>query len=585
VLETLAVRKNLITSLAFAALSGVAFVAVTSSDIASAQSASAEDDLVIRKGTVVGSSGDKQAAEATGPASAASKSAAAPKPPRDAKPLRDAQRIVVERREGQSLAAAWDAWFANWSKRLPKDEAAAERVVLEFERDLRETARRLVAEGKYEEAVAAFEAAMRNGEPRPWMYEALSVAMQAAGASDADLERALMSAADLASGDVDHYLYLAHYMARVGLDRRALAMFREVAELDPSRTDALVAAMSTAERLGDADALRWATVAVLSQEWTNKERDVAQHALRQAQSMLGRLRKEDPAEAAAYQQEIDEARARDVVIRVSWTGDADVDISVLEPTGTVCSFRQPRTTGGGVILGDTFSRDNVAAAEGYTETYVCPRAFAGDYQLMLRKVWGKVTAGQVKVEVITKYGTKEKHIAPTTVQLADGTNAIQFHLEEGRREEPVQDLKVANAIREQAEMGRHILAQQLGGVLDPRAIAAAQAARLGTAAGEAGALNGVGGLLPIPIPIAGGAVGFRPVITKLPEGANLAANAVISADRRYVRISAMPLFSKVGKVLAFNIITGQITEGNPDFGNGGGGGTGGGGAPGGGPAR
>ena len=37
------------------------------------------------------------------------------------------------------------------------------------------------------------------------------------------------------------------------------------------------------------------------------------------------------------------------------------------------------------------------------------------------------------------------------------------------------------------------------------------------------------------------AVGFQPVITTLPEGTNFAATAVISADRRYVRITAPAL--------------------------------------------
>jgi hypothetical protein len=36
----------------------------------------------------------------------------------------------------------------------------------------------------------------------------------------------------------------------------------------------------------------------------------------------------------------------------------------------------------------------------------------------------------------------------------------------------------------------------------------------------------------------------------------MAATAVISADRRYVRISVVPLFSSVGDVTTFNFATG-----------------------------
>ena len=47
-------------------------------------------------------------------------------------------------------------------------------------------------------------------------------------------------------------------------------------------------------------------------------------------------------------------------------------------------------------------------------------------------------------------------------------------------------------------------------------------------------------------------VGFSPFITILPAGASLSASAVISADRRYVRIGVSPFFSFIGEVNTFN---------------------------------
>jgi len=52
-------------------------------------------------------------------------------------------------------------------------------------------------------------------------------------------------------------------------------------------------------------------------------------------------------------------------------------------------------------------------------------------------------------------------------------------------------------------------------------------------------------------------VGFMPVITWLPEGTNLTASAVVSPDRRYVRISLNPFFSRIGNVDTFNFHTGE----------------------------
>jgi len=52
-------------------------------------------------------------------------------------------------------------------------------------------------------------------------------------------------------------------------------------------------------------------------------------------------------------------------------------------------------------------------------------------------------------------------------------------------------------------------------------------------------------------------VGFAPVITVLPEGASLAASAVVSPDRRYVRVTATPFFSGVTALRTFNYYTGE----------------------------
>jgi hypothetical protein len=51
--------------------------------------------------------------------------------------------------------------------------------------------------------------------------------------------------------------------------------------------------------------------------------------------------------------------------------------------------------------------------------------------------------------------------------------------------------------------------------------------------------------------------GFRPIVTWLPTGTNLSARAVVSADRRYVRMSLAPFFSSIPRVDTFNYTTGQ----------------------------
>ena len=61
-------------------------------------------------------------------------------------------------------------------------------------------------------------AALRNGQPQPWMYEAMGLAMQAGGSRKPEIERALMSAVDFGDSS-DDLMYVAQYMARSGLER------------------------------------------------------------------------------------------------------------------------------------------------------------------------------------------------------------------------------------------------------------------------------------------------------------------------------------------------------------------------------
>jgi hypothetical protein len=49
----------------------------------------------------------------------------------------------------------------------------------------------------------------------------------------------------------------------------------------------------------------------------------------------------------------------------------------------------------------------------------------------------------------------------------------------------------------------------------------------------------------------GGAVGFMPIIQTLTSGTVFSATGVVSADRRYVRITAMPQFNNVGNGQTF----------------------------------
>jgi hypothetical protein len=151
------------------------------------------------------------------------------------------------------------------------------------------------------------------------------------------------------------------------------------------------------------------------------------------------------------------------------------------------------------------------------------------------------------------------------IELTDKDAMVVVDLNKGRREEPIEATQLAGAVKRQQDIGRAVLAQQIEGGSDPRVLPtrpgdfARQAALFGRA----------------------GAVGFQPIVQVLPEGTNFSAIAVVSADRRYVRIASFPIISAIGDVQTFTF-AGEAEEvdgnGNGDGGgNGGGAGLGGGG--------
>lgn len=79
-------------------------------------------------------------------------------------------------------------------------------------------------------------------------------------------------------------------------------------------------------------------------------------------------------------------------------------------------------------------------------------------------------------------------------------------------------------------------------------------------------------------------IGFQPIIQTIPDGTSLTVRAVVSADRRYVRLSVLPVFSSITDVFTFSFISGGNIGGGGggQFGGGGGGGQFGGGGGGGG---
>ncbi len=424
-------------------------------------------------------------------------------------------------------------------------------------------------------------AAILSGNVQPWMYHAYALSLKATGADLQDIERAYLSAVDFADSP-EEVLLVADQLRRAGCDAAALRLCQNVTSLQPYRREAYVMGMRLAEKLDDVEAMQWACRGILGQAWPRGAEKVEADARLLARATHQRLVQEGRREEAEqFMAGLQAATAHDLVVRVSWTGDADVDVAVEEPSGTVCSSESALSPGGGTFLGDSFPGME-SAEEGGTlsETYVCPQGYSGVYRILVRRVWGNVSTGHVTVDILCDVGRPTQRYIHKQLELTEKDALIEVDVQAGTRKSEVGEAQLAH-LRDAQNGGQpKFLAQFLGGN-DSSALQQylADLANMGLLnSGGVGAGRGPFGLSP--------GVGFQPIIETLPEGANLMAMAIISADRRYVRISPSPMFSQIGDVNTFNFVSGESGEApggaGGGFGGVGGGGIGGGGGFGGG---
>jgi len=401
----------------------------------------------------------------------------------------------------------------------------------------RQTVRDLMNDSQFEQVIGLIQSALRQGEARPWMYETLGIAMELAGREKSEIERAIMSACDFSSSP-DELLLIAQYLSRIDLDARTVSVCRQIVKLSPLHREAYVLGLRSAQRAEDRAGIRWATVGILSHAWSREQQAIRTTATRVAKATLEEmLASGDKKAHAKFHRELNEAVVRDIVIKATWSGDADIDLLVEEPGGTTCSLQKSRTTGGGVSLGDTYASYEKSNKEGFSEEYICAKAFPGTYRVRVRKVWGKVVADKVTVDIYQFYGTKDQLHERQHITVQNDSDAmVVFELEQGRRTKPLEAERLEVAISRQQAISRAVLAQQLDDFSDPRISPDRLSER------RLRRQLALGGR---------GAVGFQPIIQILPDGTQMVATAVISPDRRYVRITASPSFTGIGDVTTF----------------------------------
>ena len=148
-----------------------------------------------------------------------------------------------------------------------------------------------------------------------------------------------------------------------------------------------------------------------------------------------------------------------------------------------------------------------------------------------------------------------------------------FEVKEGKRKDQLGEAQLAHL----RDVQRDIVGDMvLGQFANPAAPDAGQVLReLYNDISQMPATGGIPGVNNPFFP--GNQVGYMPQITTIPDGAFMTATAIVSADRRFVRITPSPQFTQLGDVTTFNFVDGTQGGGGGGGIGGGGGGIGGGG--------
>lgn len=289
---------------------------------------------------------------------------------------------------------------------------------------------------EYQQASEALKANLRRGHATgAWAYEALSIALAASKADSGEVERAALSAIDLDPQDPKAYLRAAKAEHDLGKNDVAIDLCKRAAALEPNLpaiyANALVYADAPNAGEVKSDVVSWATKNLLRRDWPNDGVDHAKTAKDSADRIAKKLMSADrKAEAEAVLATVAEEKNRDLMIELRWQGQADLDLSVNEPSGSDCTAMQKRTSGGGVLRSDLLEQQD----ENRSEVYTAAAAFNGKYTVSVSAALGRAIGNKATLKVTKYAGTDKEEVEVYTVDLAKPSPVV-ITMEGGSRTE------------------------------------------------------------------------------------------------------------------------------------------------------
>jgi hypothetical protein len=361
------------------------------------------------------------------------------------------------------------------------------------------------------------------------MYEVLLRSMELAKRPKADIERVALSRVDFTAAIVPEMILSAAYLKQLGLSERALAMYQQASRLAPARPEPYLRGLLIARELNDAKGVEWGAAGVLTNVWLSGYQAHHREAENIAAVVEEKLRKAGrSSDADSLKAVVAAAHQRDLMIKLTWAGTADLDLSVEEPNGGICSIENPFTAAGGAYTHDGYGPKpgTQTKPSNCFEEYICASALPGDYLARISLADGEVVGRRATLTIRRYVGTPDESTKTVNITIDGKDKVVRLSLNDGRRQ----------ALLERPAPGEPV-AVQINAA--PAQVGVTTSRQFVTGS------NVVSG--------PGGAIGFQPVITTVREGIGLSAMAVVTGDRRYVRLSVAPVFSQIIGVDSFTI--------------------------------
>ncbi len=273
----------------------------------------------------------------------------------------------------------------------------------------------------------------------PWMYETLGTSMEKSRRDPAQIKAAFGWGADLARRRKDPILLIAaadqlalrkyDEFDLPGRPRLRLAEILDLAmDAAPNRPEPILMSMAQAERLRDGKRFGDAMDRLLSLGWPGVDEIWRVGAHQRAVELARGLREDDKtSEADALLARLPEIEARDVVLRLTWSGNAGFDLVVEDPAASTADHFHPRSAGGGTLVKEGRGKDRETV-------YTCPRSLNGNFTARVEVLYNdpKTPVATADVEIITHEGTPQETKVVKTVPVGKLAPVV-FPLTGGRR--------------------------------------------------------------------------------------------------------------------------------------------------------